>query len=166
MTTQKKLVAERRQRHLTKLIQEAVLNVIAEQAQQLVPPPPAPQPNQTVPEPTLQDPAQQAQPNQGAELSVDSLIERLNVIRGGKSFTDPQVYEAMTNFYNGLNPQDKESLDRNLTEIGKVVISAAEAPAPAAPATNNPGVPTAPMGGQTPPPGPAASGGAPITPIQ
>ena len=161
------LKKERRERHLANLIREAIVNVIAEQ-QQAVPPPPAAMPDQSVPQPMPQDPAQTPQPDQTQqqELSVDSLIERLNVIRGGKSFTDPQVYEAMTNFYNGLTPQDKESLDRNLTEIGKVVISAndQQQQGQQPPTANNPVTTPAPVGGQTPPP--PAAGGAPITPVQ
>ena len=57
----------------------------------------------------------------GEPLSVDAIIDRLNIIRGGKSFSEPEVYGQMTTLYKGLGDQDKVSLERTLTEIGKIV---------------------------------------------
>lgn len=60
----------------------------------------------------------------GQPLTVDGLIERLNVIRGGKSFSDPEVFGSLTALFKTLSDQDKRSLDNILLEIGKVVINA------------------------------------------
>jgi hypothetical protein len=59
----------------------------------------------------------------GDPLTVDAIIGRLNVIRGGKSFNDPEVYGQLTTFFKGLPEVDKTSLDRILSEIGKIVIN-------------------------------------------
>ena len=57
----------------------------------------------------------------GEPLSIDTMIDRLNIIRGGKSFSDPEVYGQLTTLYKGLSDQDKVSLDNVLTAVGKIV---------------------------------------------
>jgi len=55
-------------------------------------------------------------------FDVDQMIERLNVIRGGRSFADPEVYGQLVSYFKGLNDADKSAIDRFLQSIGKVVI--------------------------------------------
>jgi len=83
-------------------------------------PPPAPAP--AAPTPT-NDGQQTPTGVDGDPLTVDAIIGRLNVIRGGKSFNDPEVYGQLTTFFKGLPEADKTSLDRILSEIGKIVIN-------------------------------------------
>jgi hypothetical protein len=87
------------------------------------------------------------------------MIDRLNVIRGGKSFADPEVYGQLTTHFNAMSEADKAVVDRFLQMIGKTVIQVDttqqssgttgntqpamnQAPAPAAPAAA-PGTPGA-----------------------
>ena len=58
----------------------------------------------------------------GEPLSVDSMIDKINVIRGGRSFSEPEVYGQLTTIYKSLSDQDKVTIDRVLGEIGKIVI--------------------------------------------
>jgi len=80
----------------------------------------------------IQEPAAPGTPSEipmgtdGKPLSVDGLIERLNVIRGGKSFSDPEVYGQLTTLFKQITNEEKVSIDRVLTSIGKVVINAPE----------------------------------------
>jgi hypothetical protein len=122
---------EKRKRFLENLIQEAVINVLAEQEQdgqqqqQAVPPssvPPAPETNQ----PEVQTPVDQQPENQQTEFTVDDVIKKLNVLRGGKSLTDPEIYGRLTTFFKDLDESKRESLNFLLTELGKVVIGAEE----------------------------------------
>jgi hypothetical protein len=94
------------------------------------------------------------QDGQPKPFDVDSMIERMNIIRGGRSFADPEVYGQLTSYFKGLNEADKAIIDRFLQDINKIVIQvdttqqvagggggaqppagpAPTAPAPAAPA--------------------------------
>lgn len=58
----------------------------------------------------------------GEPLTVDTMIDRFNVIRGGRSFSEPEIYGQLITLYKGLGDQEKVSLDGILTEIGKIVI--------------------------------------------
>jgi hypothetical protein len=92
-------------------------------------------------------------------FDVDSMIERMNIIRGGRSFADPEVYGQLTSYFKGLNETDKSVIDRFLQDINKIVIqvdTAQQAPVgggsaqpPVAPAPAPAGAPAAP-----PPPTP------------
>lgn len=131
--------------------------------------PAAPAPEQpvtatTAPEqPALPEPPASGVGGQGEKsITIDSVIERLNVIRGGKSFSDPEVYGLLTTFFNNLSEEQKTTLDQLLMQIGQVVISAlptkkpaeqpAVPPAPAPEPTVAPTpTPTAPAPGPTPP---------------
>ncbi len=66
----------------------------------------------------------------GAPLTVESMVDRLNVIRGGKSFSDPEVFGRMTTLWKSLSSEIKINLDKILTEIGKVVINSPNASEP------------------------------------
>lgn len=158
----KTLKQERRLRHLTQLIKEAVITTLAEQSDDLaqqqaqaVPPPPPVQPQQEVPVAT----EPQVDVN---TMTVDSMIERLNVIRGGKSFTDPEVYEQMTGWYDKVPPEEKMILDKSLQEIGKAIITASEVAQQPAKAPQTP-APTAPA--PVAPQAPQAAPQAPIAPV-
>jgi hypothetical protein len=60
----------------------------------------------------------------GKPITVDSMIDRLNVIRGGRSFKDPEVYGDLTRFFKRLPDAEKSQLDAILMEVGKIVINA------------------------------------------
>lgn len=77
--------------------------------------PPAPNPNASpAPAAPGTDPAK--------PFDVDAMIDRLNVIRGGKSFSDPEVYGQLTAYFKTLSEADKGIIDRFLQSIGKTVI--------------------------------------------
>lgn len=126
----KELAQERRARHIENLITEAVVNVIAEQdmMNRAVPNPtpgPAPETNQM--DPDIQNPIDRTAANPEPEqFSVDTMVDKLNVLRGGRSFTDPEVFGRLTTFFNGLTDEQRTSMDWLLTELGKVVIDASE----------------------------------------
>lgn len=112
---------ERRSRHLKNLIEESIVNVLAEQdvaAQQAAaavtetPPPVATPENQ----------AQAAE--QGTvqkQYTVDNMIDELNAIRGGKSFSDPEVYGKLVTFFKNLGEEQKSTLDTLLSQIAELV---------------------------------------------
>ena len=109
------------------LLKEAVALALFEQmaptqqiqAPQPPPPPPAP-PANAQPAPSPDDQAPQNQQVSQMELTLDSVIERLNIIRGGKSFTDPEIYGKLTTAFKALTPEAKFNIDsflRNVSEI-------------------------------------------------
>lgn len=129
MTTSRKI-------YLGALVTEAV-RVLKEAnfpppAQSAVPPSPAPvSPDTNGSAQTPPPPIPPADPNvagatPGAEpakpFDVDSMIDRLNVIRGGKSFSDPEVYGQLVAYFKTLSEADKGIIDRFLQNIGKTVI--------------------------------------------
>lgn len=125
----KVLIEERRKRFLASLIREAVTNVLAEQDQQgapsaapAAPPAPAASPATTASPPTPGN--ELASPDQAGTkvFTVDDMIERLNVIRGGRSFTDPEVYGRLVTYFKTLDDASRESLEKFLIELGKIVI--------------------------------------------
>jgi len=121
---------ERRSRHLKNLIEESIINVLAEQdaaaAQQAAmtaetPPPVATPENQ----------AQGAQDNMVKEqYTVDGMIDELNAIRGGRSFSDPEVYGKLVTFFKNLGEEQKNTLDTLLTQIAELITGVDDAPAP------------------------------------
>lgn len=113
--------------------------------------------------------AQQAPPPNGTEeLTLDSMIERLNVIRGGKSFTDPEIYGQLTSYFKTLQPEQKTIIDTFLQSVSKVMIDVRQGgngeqpPAPDA-APQNAG--QAPITPQATPAPAGAVGGVPQTPV-
>jgi hypothetical protein len=120
------MYSAKRIKTLTLMLAEGV-DMFIEQQQQLPPDP------QQAPQPPQQAAAAQTQQTtpqdvavgvDGQPLTIDSLIERLNVIRGGKSFSDPEVYGQLTTLFKSLSNDQKTTLDKVLTDIGKVVINA------------------------------------------
>lgn len=122
------LLREKRQRFIRNLIKEAILNVLAEQEAPVqttaVPPAPA------APAPETNASLQQTPPAEGAEepqqFTVEAMVDKLNVLRGGRSFTDPEVFGRLTTFFNNLTDEQKVSFENLLTELGKAVIGATE----------------------------------------
>ena len=68
----------------------------------------------------------------GEPLTVESMIQRLNVIRAGKSFDDPEVFGQLTTLYKELEDEKKTWLDGFLFNIGRIVQSVSEKPTTAA----------------------------------
>lgn len=167
MSDSKKLQLEQRDRFLRNLIKEAVINVIAEQQ-------PLPVQTSAVPPATpgiapetnaseeLQPPPEQA-PDQPEQFTPEAMVEKLNVLRGGRSFTDPEVFGRLTGFFNNLTDEQKSGLDHTLTELGKAVIGATEEEA----GLEDPAQQQQSASLQPPPPPPAPSApgpGAPVSP--
>jgi hypothetical protein len=92
-------------------------------------------------------------------LTVESMIERLNVIRAGKSFDDPEVFGQLTTLYKGIENEKKTWLDSFLFNIGRIVQSVSEQPAAAKPEL--PAGPPAELPPKEPPVPPPASPPAP-----
>lgn len=151
------LSAERRKRFLTKLIQESIINVLAEQ--QAAPPAAPPTAPVTDPAAPPADPNAAQQPQGEQQFNVDDMIERLNVIRGGRSFTDPEVYGQLVSYFKTLDEAAKGQMKNFLVELGKIVIDVnQEEPATQQPQQTN-SQPPAP-----PPPAPAGGAGTPPAP--
>lgn len=149
------LLTERRARFLENLLQEAIVNILAEQDAAPAPEAPAPAPSaaaEPAPAPPASalpptPPAEAGTPEKKEELTVDDMIERLNVIRGGRSFKDNDVYAKLVLFFGKLTEEQKTALQSQLIDIGQAVINvpeeqsatpAASAPAPEAPAPEAP----------------------------
>lgn len=125
-----------RKLHLEALLREAV-KMLKEQdpgaaaVGSAVPPSPLPPASATnssqtalppeVPPPGV-PPVPGTSPEEQKPFDVDQMIERLNVIRGGRSFADPEVYGQLTTYFKGLNEADRSAIDRFLQSIGKIVI--------------------------------------------
>lgn len=148
----KEIIEERRTRFLENLLQEAIVNILAEQAA-AAEPAPAPAP-EAAPVPAE---------GGNTEFTIEEMIERLNVIRGGKSFKDNDVYTKLIVFFSKLSDQQKNDLRQMLIDIGQAVINVPEeekaeaAPTEApveAPAAETP--PAAPAPAPAPPAAPAA----------
>jgi hypothetical protein len=170
------LEAERRKRYLENLIKEAIVNVLAEQAQEAPAPPADPNAPALPPAPPATDmalPSDGTEENQAkspAEFTVDDMIERLNTIRGGQSFTDPEIYGQLIGWFKKLNDDQKAVLQNFLIEISKIVVNIPKAsdeaaanaapPAPPTDAAAPPAAPAAPAAPATPAP-PVAPGQAP-----
>lgn len=163
----KELQEQLRHRNKEILIKEAIIAIVAEQAvdyqqQQLAQAQPVAPQNPPVSNDAT-PPAPPADPAPEQEVTVDSMIDKLNVIRGGTSFSDPEVYGQLTTFWNGLPEDQRTNLDAQLNNVGKIVSIAEPGEAqPQAPAATQAPV----AAGPSPMPGnvPQTSGGAPIVP--
>lgn len=157
------------------LIKEAIIAIVAEQAvdtqlQQATPVAPQNPPVSTDVPPEGADTTQQNQTPPPEELTVDSMVEKLNVIRGGTSFSDPEVYGQLTTMWNNLPQDQQQTLDSTLNNIGKIVSFADPEEAqqqntstPQAPPPPPPPSAAQPPSAATPP---AGGGQAPINPTQ
>lgn len=110
------------------ILAEAIRLLKEDQAQLAVPPQPpptgapTPAPGAPPPDPTQQ---QQTPPPQGGE-DVNKLVGQINDIRAGSSTTAPEVFKALSEFYDGLPPEDKTKLHGFLDSL----VGAIKAPAP------------------------------------
>lgn len=119
-------------------------------------PPPPPDAQNQPPQQQLQ-PGQPEQPQQGQpQMTIDSMIERLNVIRGGKSFTDPEVYGQLVTFFKKITPEQNQVIDQYLQDMAKIMVNVRTG--------DTAGTEQASAPGQQPNP-PASGGGAPQGPI-
>lgn len=123
---------QKREVELIYLLTEAV-SLLAEQEQPGVQPTTAPP---IAPQQSAQ-PSQQQMPmpagstgEQPEPFTVDQLIDKLNIIRGGKSFSNPEVYKSLSAYFNVLPANEKEVLDRTLTGLSKAVINAPDGGSP------------------------------------
>jgi hypothetical protein len=149
---------KRRQQFLRTLVNEAVYQILQEQeaapAPAGVPAPMTPSPDVSAP------PAPEGQPK---EFTVDDMIERLNVIRGGRSFTDPEVYGQLVTFFKTQTDEQKTGIEQFLIEIGKIVINVNEQETPASEETSAV-PPSTPGTAPTPPAPPPTAPAPPATP--
>lgn len=88
----------------------SLLKEQAEAAAAMPPDPPAA-------EPTADAPSDE----QGKPITIDSVIDRMNIIRSGLSFEDPEVYGKLTTLFKQMTPEDKMKLNKQLTDIGAIV---------------------------------------------
>ena len=57
----------------------------------------------------------------GKAITLDQLLSRLNIIRSGKSFQDPETYGKLTTMFKNMSPEDKLKLNQQLKNIGAIV---------------------------------------------
>ena len=132
LSIRKALQEDRRKKYLSGLINEAIVQILSEQEAAAAPmgmPAPATPPADVSAPPSPEAPAS----SQPKEFTVDDMIERLNVIRGGRSFTDPEVYGQLVTFFKTLSDEQKASMEKFLMDLGKIVINVNEQEAPPSP---------------------------------
>jgi hypothetical protein len=54
-------------------------------------------------------------------ITIDTIIDSLNLIRGGKSFAEPDVYKVLSDFFNTVPQTEREVVDKFLTGLAKTV---------------------------------------------
>lgn len=135
MTEKKKNIIESKTKYVKWLVESAITEVLLEQAEVPVQQPPvqaapAPAPGAPAPsaDPSMEQPAEQAPAPQ--VMSLDDMIEKLNVVRGGRSFTDPEVYTKLGETYKSFTDQQKADFGAALSKIVEVVINPQEAGQP------------------------------------
>jgi hypothetical protein len=124
---------EIRNLRLENLIKEAVTLALFEQqpvaqpqavaANPVPPAPPAPAPDMTAQLPPEEPVAPQDQAPPAQQMTIDSMIERLNVIRGGKSFTDPEVYGQLVSYFKKITPEQNQVIDQYLQDVSRIMIN-------------------------------------------
>lgn len=145
--------AERRNRHIKQLIEESIINVLAEQ--QAAPVAPVP-PTNEAPPPPVATPDNQANGTPDGSVpkqyTVDDMIQELNTIRGGKSFTDPEVYGRLVTFFKNLSEEQKIELDVLLSQIAELVTTFDGPNGGSSPSNQNNGTPPPQANNGQPPP--------------
>lgn len=118
-----------RKERLTYLVTESVRILQEQQGMQPTVPPvsavpasPTPPAPETNPTPQPETPQPPAAPQGEKPFDVDSMIDRLNTIRGGKSFADPEIYGQLSSYFNGLNEQDKGVINNFLESVNRIVV--------------------------------------------
>ena len=124
-------------------------------------PPPAPAPDPAMPPGPPADAGMGMTPpapaDSSSQPSVTALVDSLNVIRGGKSLTDPEVMGGISTVFKSLTAEQKQELTNILDMLSKAVAgteqSAPETQGTPAPAVAPPPPPPAPPApAQSPPP--------------
>lgn len=108
---------------------------------------------QEMPQPTAGAATTPTDPETGEPIDLDAIIERLNIIRSGKSFSDPEVYGKLTTMFKSMPESDRTTLHTQLKSIGAIVQSQA---VPGSPEVG----PPAPEAALPPAPAPTPAGGA------
>jgi hypothetical protein len=104
----------------------------AEMAQQQAPPsqqmPASPQSQNSAPLPQQQPQPEQQSPTVDntppASVTIDNLIEQLNIIRAGKSFGEPAIYKAVSDMYDGIEEQKKIAVQEVIKKIADTLTQA------------------------------------------
>jgi len=81
----------------------------------------------------VEDAAVKQQKQEDGELKLDTLIDRLNSIRSGKSFRDKDVHASMQQYFDKLSKEERLALDAFLKGISQIMtgeIPGTEAPDP------------------------------------
>lgn len=115
---------------LALMLYENFLELYEQQQQppaQVAPPIPSPVPTATQPQgatPSGQDVIQQpaqTPAEQLPEISLEMLIDKLNIIRGGKSFSDPVLAGKLNQAFNQLSDTEKAGADKVLGVFAQVI---------------------------------------------
>lgn len=137
-----------------------------------VPPaPPAPPAAPAAPAPDMSmdallggtDPAaagQEGIPGQDKPVALDDVVDRLNVIRGGKSLKDPQVYTELNTYFASLQEPDRKQLFDFLNKISQIITGTAADDQNTAQTTGTPATPPDETVSPAPPATPA-----PVAPV-
>lgn len=86
---------------------------------------------QPIEEPQQPAPEQQSQDQNSPEVAspdVDDVVDKLNQIRAGKSFKDDNINAALRVYFNGLEPDQKETLLQHLRGISQIVSGVGDTP--------------------------------------
>lgn len=94
------------------------------------PPAPAPataapsvaSPAASPPKGSLAPPADQIEkPAEEASISVNTVVDQLNAIRGGQSFKEPKVMDELKRYFDGLEESEQEALHAYLKGLAQIV---------------------------------------------
>ena len=100
-------------------------------------------------------------PQTGEALTLEQMIDRINIIRSGLSFEDPEVFGKLTALYKAMPSDEKIKFNKQLKDIGAVVQNqevnkgdgaSPEAPAMPPEAAPAPAAPPPPAAPAAPPP--------------
>lgn len=86
-------------------------------------PPPSPPAGAAPPSPESEPAGEAPTDEQGNPITLDKLIDRMNIIRSGLSFEDPEVYGKLTTFFKELPVEEKVQLHKQLSAVGAIVQS-------------------------------------------
>lgn len=62
-----------------------------------------------------------------SDVTVESVVQQLNAIRGGKSFKDTLVQQELARYFDGLDDSEKEALHAYLKGLAQIVSGQIEA---------------------------------------
>lgn len=62
-----------------------------------------------------------------SDVTVESVVQQLNAIRGGKSFKDTLVQQELARYFDGLDDSEKEALHAYLKGLAQIVSGQVEA---------------------------------------